>query len=365
MMSKERSQIIKDDEIDLIALIKTIWEGRKTIYYSIGVAVFLGLIIAFASPAKYTASATLLPSAEKKGGSLGNLGALAGMAGINLGSMMGNASGIPAEIYPEVIDSYPFKNELVHQRFYFEKLEEPVSIYEYVVADTIPTIGGQIFKYTVGLPWLIKDALLSKEEEQENIANIDVIQLSEAELNALGFLEDLFMIEVDQKTGLVSISAEVEEPVLVAQLVKEAVILLQKYIIEFKTQQAREHLEFVQARYSEKKAEYIEAQKAFFSYKDSHRNIVSERINIEYQSLSDQYDIASTVFKDLAKQLEAAKIAVKEQTPAFAILEPAKVPIEKSTPKKKFILFLTVFSGIFVGIGVVFGKIVFDNLTNS
>ena len=106
-----KNQIIKDDELDLIALIKTIWNGRKTVYYSVGICVFIGLLIAFLSPAKYTASATLLPSSENKSSSMGGLGALAGMAGINLGSMMGQSEGIPAEIYPQVVNSYPFMNE--------------------------------------------------------------------------------------------------------------------------------------------------------------------------------------------------------------------------------------------------------------
>ena len=65
-----KNQIIKDDELDLIALIKTIWNGRKTVYYSVGICVFIGLLIAFLSPAKYTASATLLPSSENKSSSM-------------------------------------------------------------------------------------------------------------------------------------------------------------------------------------------------------------------------------------------------------------------------------------------------------
>lgn len=69
----EARPIIKDDEIDLIALIKTIWDGRKTIYYSVGVCVFIGLLIAFLSPAKYTASATLLPSTQDKSNSMSSI----------------------------------------------------------------------------------------------------------------------------------------------------------------------------------------------------------------------------------------------------------------------------------------------------
>ena len=361
---EDTPQIIKDDEIDLIALIKTIWNGRKTIYYSVGIAVFIGLIIAFTSPAKYQASCTLIPSEEKKG-SLGNLGALAGIAGINLGSMMGGSSGIPAEIYPQVVNSYPFKKEMVHLKFHFENYPEPISLYEFVVADTIESFGNKVIKHTIRLPWTIKDALTSSDEEEIEVPDYGVLNISEEELMALTAVEEVIVIEVDKKTGLISVSAEVGEPVLVAQLVQRAVELLQDYIIKYKTKQAREHLEFVQRQFDDKKEEYEQAQRAFYNYKDQHRNMVSERVNVEYQRLSDEYDMSSTIFKGLAQQLEQAKIAVNEQTPAFTILEPPKVPIEKSAPNKKIILVVSVFLGGLIGLGVIFGKLVWANIKTN
>ncbi|WP_430815376.1 Wzz/FepE/Etk N-terminal domain-containing protein [Carboxylicivirga sp. RSCT41] len=362
---QDQLQIIKDDEIDLIALVKTIWNGRKTIYYSVGIAVFIGLLIAFTSPAKYRAYCTLIPSEEKQGGSLGNLGAIAGMAGINIGSMMGGTSGIPAEIYPQVVNSYPFKKEMVHQKFHFTEYVEPVSLYEYAVADTLETFGSKVIKYTILLPWTIKDALLFKDEKELDLPDYGVLNLSEEELLAMAAVEEVIVVEVDKKTGLINVSAEVGEPVLVAQLVQKAVELLQDYIIKYKTKQAREHLEFVQGQYNDKKKQYEFAQSSFYNYKDKHRNMVTERVDLEFQRLSDEYDMASTIYKGLAQQLEQAKITVNEQTPAFTILEPAKVPIEKSAPNKKVIIVVSIILGSFIGIGVIFGRLILNNLKQS
>ncbi|WP_289054458.1 Wzz/FepE/Etk N-terminal domain-containing protein [Carboxylicivirga marina] len=357
-------QIIKGDEIDLIALVKTIWNGRKTIYYSVGLAVFIGLVITFTSPVKYQAYCTLIPSKEKKGG-MGNLGALAGIAGINLGAMMGQSSGIPTVIYPQVVNSYSFKKEMVHQKFHFAEYTEPISLYEYALADTVESFGSKVIKYTIRLPWTIKNALSASEIEEKELPDYGVLNLSEEELRAMAAVEEVIKIEVDNKTGLISVSAEVVEPVLVAQLVHKAVELLQNYVIRYKTKQAREHLEFIQGQYNKKKDAYEQAQRALYEYKDQHRNMVSERVNLEFQRLSDEYEMSSTVFKGLAQQLEQAKIAVNEQTPAFTILEPAKVPIEKSAPKKKIILVVSVFLGGFVGLGLIFGRLVWDNLKRS
>ncbi len=358
--------IIKDDEIDLVALVKTIWAGRKIIFYSVGIAILIGLVIAFTSPVKYTASATLLPSAEKKGGGLGNLSALAGMAGINLGAMMGSSSGIPADLYPQVMGSYPFLNELIHQEFHFEKYAEPRSFYDYCMADTIPSFGGTMLKYTIGLPWTLKNAIFSGGKNTL-VKTIDhgVLNPSEDDLDILKEAESMLSAEVDKKSSLVTITAEASEPVFAAQYAQKAVDLLQKYVIDYKTEQVRQNLDFVQQRFDEKKVAYEEAQQAFFDFKDRHRNMVTERVDLEYQRLSDAYDMASAVYKGLAQQLEQARIAVKEETPVFAILEPVQVPFEKSAPKKGMILVISIFLGIFIGIGIIFAKLVWTNFMNK
>ena len=358
-VSKTERQIIKDDEIDLIALAHTIWDNRKTIWYSIAVAVVIGLMVAIFSPVKYTASATILPQAEGKT-DLGGLGGLASMAGINLGSMMGSASGIQPDLYPKVINSYPFLNELVHQPFDFEEEDAPKSIYEQRLQDSIPGFGATVMKYTLRLPWTIKNTLMG---EDKNISAgvpsqsaIDVTRLSEEETEILKSMTEVVTVSVDNETGLVTIGAELDEPLLTAQVTQKTVELLQKYIIEFKTRQASQNLEFIEARLKEKKAEFETAREAFFEYRDRNRNIIEERTNIRYQELSDAYNLASQVYQSLAEQKEQAEIAVKKDTPAFSVIEPVKVPIEKSTPKRAMIMVISVFLGGVVGIGLVFGR---------
>jgi len=359
--NSEQLTIIKDDEIDLIALVKAIWKGRKTIYYSVGISVLIGLVIAFTCPAKYEASAVLLPSEEKDMmGSLGGLGALAGMAGVDIGSMMDGSSGIPAEIYPSVVESYHFKMDMVNQKFNFESYKEPISLYQYAVADTIPSFGEKVLRYTIKLPWTIKDAF--KDDELRDTTNYGVIALSKEEIMAMEAVQELVIIEVDKKTGLITVLVEVEEPILSAQIVQKAVELLQEYVIKYKTKQARQNLDFIEERHSEKEKEYLKAREVYFSYKDKHRNIVSERMNVFYEQLKDEFEITGGVYKGLASQLEQAKIKVKEKTPAFTILEPAIVPIEKSAPKKSIIITVSVLIGFFIGLGVIFGYLFYGKI---
>ncbi len=353
--------IIQGDKINLMALAKTLWNGRKTIFYSICVVVFIGVIIAFASPAKYTASATLLPSGEKERGSFGSLGALAGMAGVNLSAMLGEISGIRAEVYPQVVSSYPFQNELMHQKFNFKKYNYPISIYDYIKGDTVKTLGKIILKYSLRLPWTIKNTLFPIKDSYVK-TDYGVVYLSKKDFKILERTRGIIKISVDEKTGRVTVSAEEREPIVTAQVVQKAVDLLQKYVIDYKTSQARQNLEFVQERYEEKKKEYERVQIEFFDYKDRHRNIDPNRVDLRYQQLSDEYDIITSVYKGLAQQLEQTKISVKEHTPVFTVLEPAIVPDEKTSPKRKIIFIVSLFIGSILGVGMVLAQQLWRNV---
>lgn len=361
-------RIIKGDEIDIVALVKTIWAGRKIIFYSVVVCFVIGLIIAFASPKKYTASAKLIPSAEDKSINMGGLGSLAGLAGVNLNSMMGDASGIPSELYPQVVASVPYLMELMHEKLTWERYNKPMSILEVIEEAKKKNKESVILKYTIKLPWTIKNALMGKELNKLDVNSDEkkgYLNLNPEEQKAIGLLKEAIKVEIDKKSSLITLYVEMGEPLLTAQLADKAINLLQKQVIAYKTKQSIEKLVFIEARYAEMKSEYETTSDNLLYYKDVHRDMVSERSDIEYQRLSDAYDMASTIYKGLAQQLEQARITVKEETPVFTVLEPVLVPKDKSAPKRGMIMGVSFFLGLLLGIGVVFLKNIIPNFSNN
>ena len=75
---------IAEDEIDLIALIKSLWISRKKIFKITSLFLILGVLIALSSPVVYTASSTFIPQSNSSGGS-SSLSGVASLIGINLG----------------------------------------------------------------------------------------------------------------------------------------------------------------------------------------------------------------------------------------------------------------------------------------
>jgi uncharacterized protein involved in exopolysaccharide biosynthesis len=78
--------------------------------------------------------------------------------------------------------------------------------------------------------------------------------------------------------------------------------------------------------------------------------------------LQSEYDLAYSVYSELAKQLETQEIKVKEDTPIFTIIEPVFVPLDKTAPKKSLILVVWVFLGVVISVGYVLGKEPFQKI---
>jgi uncharacterized protein involved in exopolysaccharide biosynthesis len=319
--------IIKDDEIDLIEVAKTIWAGRKLILKVTGVFLIIGLIIAFGSKVEYEASCKLMPeSQEGMKSNLGGLGSLAGLAGINL-DLGSGPSVLKPEIYPQVAESAPFLMKAWDKQLRFDKEDTIISSYRYFKEIFKPSLLGYVSKFTIGLPFQIKSWITDSDTQNVNQqGNEKLIRLSQKDLELIEMYRERINVEVDKKTGILIISVEMPDPMAAAELAQVCMDLLTEYITEYKISKAHQNFSFIQARYNEAKISFEKNQELLAAFNDRNRNVVTALGQAESQKLQNEYDVAYEVYKGLASQLEQAKIKVKEETPVFTVLEPVKVP---------------------------------------
>ena len=354
-----------EDEIDLIALAKTLWEGRRTVIKTIIIFMTIGLFVAIFSQKEYTASCTMVPQSAEGGSKLGgSLGGLAAMAGINLGSM-GGGSDIPPMLYPKIVNSIPFQKELMKTPLSLEGESEQVTFAKYYEEIYSPGVLGYLRKFTIGLPSVIIKAIKVNDsksliEVEEQTDQLLFVSMNEREL--IEILSDQLSIEFNDKDGYISLSASMPEAKASAQMVQKAQFLLQEAITDFKIQKANGQLSFIKERYAEKKKEAEQAQQILAKFRDQNKNVSTATAQTELERLTAEYNLVYGVYSELAKQLETQKIQVKEDTPIFTIIEPVSVPIEKSKPKRAMILVIWTFLGGIVGVGMVFGKDFFSSL---
>ena len=106
------------DEINLIEIAKTIWNGKKLIGAITSFFVLIGVVSALVSSVVFTSSTTFIPSYQE-GSSGSSLSGVASLVGISLGAMS-SGNEIPSSMYPQVSESVEFKR-LILEEFIDEK----------------------------------------------------------------------------------------------------------------------------------------------------------------------------------------------------------------------------------------------------
>jgi LPS O-antigen subunit length determinant protein (WzzB/FepE family) len=357
-ITEQKTPLVADDEIDLLALFKTIWNGRKTIILSVISGAILGIAVALLSPKEYTATTVMVPQLGSDSQSkLGGLGGLAALAGIDLSNMQGSSDLSPL-VYPQIVSSIPFQLELMNAPLNFEEYTQPITLFDYYVKYSKPSALGVIKKYTIGLPGVIIKAIKGKTKALTlpGDSTNRPIALSEDQYKIQKALEELVSMDLNPKEGYITLTARMPEAMAAAQLAQKAQDLMQRYITEFKIQKAKANLDFILGRYNETKAEFEKAQVSLATMNDRNKDFTSGLSRIETDRIQTRYTISYGVFQELAKQLEQAKIQVKKETPVFTIIEPVTVPSEKSKPKKAMIVAIWLFLGGIAGVGIVLGK---------
>ncbi|MDD4713688.1 MAG: Wzz/FepE/Etk N-terminal domain-containing protein, partial [Bacteroidales bacterium] len=227
-----------EDEIDLIGIAKTLWNGRKTLFISIGIGAVLGIFVAITSPKEYTVSTVMVPQSGTDM-SKSQLSGLASMAGLNIG--MAQSSDLSPVIYPKIVNSVPFKLELMNTPIHFSDVDKPVSIFDYYTdpQNNKPSILSAIKKYTLGLPGVILTAIRKKPQELElpkDIKKGKLINLSKDQKEIIKQLDQKISLAVDKKEGYLTLTVIMPEALAAAELAQKAQELLQREIIKFKVE---------------------------------------------------------------------------------------------------------------------------------
>ena len=365
-----RQQPAESDEIDLKDLFIKIWTQRKLIFVVTAIAIVIGLLVAFLSPVEYSASCTVVPQQTEKSG--GNLAGIASMMGVNLGSGMSGETLSPT-VYPNIVKSAPYCSDIMQTKITTKKSSVPITLYEYYTEDEYRdrNLFSIIAKYTIGLPGTILSAITSNDSEDLGQAIYSdtitgkVISLSEDERKVYEIISNNIQLELNSKDGYIVLGYSFGEPEAVAQITQNLYTTLDKYVRNYKAQKAEDNLIFVQSSYEDARADFLRKQSELAAFQDANRDLSTASARAILRRLNSEYDIAFTVYNELAKQLEQAKLAVKQSIPVLTVIDPVVVPNQKSAPRRAMILIVFTFLGVIIGIGWVFIKPFIDDLRSS
>lgn len=346
------------DEIDILELLRKLWDARKKILKWCGIAAVAGLVIGFSIPKKYTVSSKLAPETVSKSAT-GSLSSLASLAGINLATMS-TADAVYPDLYPDIVSSTPFVVELFPVQVEFESKNEQMTTdyYTYLKDYTrTPWWNKVIVAPFKALGWFIGLFRESEEEEEEGFASLNPAELSKEQDEVAKDIRENISLSVDKKTSVISLSVTAQDPHVAARITEEVIARLKTYVTNYRTEKSRTDLAYYENLYTEAKNSYFTAQQRYANYVDRNQGVILQRVKTEQERLQNEMNLAYQLYNSCAQQLQAARAKVQMETPVFTVINPPQVPLKRSAPSKATILVAFVFLAfVFESVWVLWGR---------
>ena len=354
MSNQIENNFNEEDQIDIIALIKTLWIGKKLIVKTTILFFVIGCIVALLSPVVYTSQTTFVPqvSEDQMSTSKGGLGFVASLAGINLNQGANTSdSYLSPMLYSKIANSDEFSLKLIDEEL-ISLNGDKFSIKQYMLSDAKSSFNliGFIKKYTIGL--FVKNDNELKSNEIVNGYNF----ISQEEFNLVESFKQKFSIVLNDKEGYIEVIASDKNAFISTQLVKIVTKNLQSRIIELRTNKIKERLEYSKNQYEQKQIEFNILQNNVADFKDSNKNISTARFMSELQKLESEYQLQQNILINLASEYNNNKIKLNKDTPIFSVIDEVSVPNETSEPKRILITLIYLFLGVVLSAGYLLAK---------
>ena len=321
-----------EKEIDLLELATKLWaQKNKIVNWCVWGAV-IGLVIAFSIPREYATSVKLAPEISDPKAAAGGLGALASIAGLSSGAASG-ADAVYPQLYPDVVSSVPFITSLFNVEVETKEDGEKFTVQQYMEDET----SSPWWSVILGVPGKII-GLLKADEEVEEGHKLNNFQLTKDEADLVEALSKRVTANVDQKTSVVTIDVKMQDPLVSAMLADTVVTRLQEYVTSYRTNKARQDLEYAEKLNKEAQQEYYRAQQRYADYLDRNQGLAFRSAQITRDRLENETTLAFNLYNQTAQQVQKAKAKVQETTPVYAVVTPATVPIKPAAPRKVLIL---------------------------
>ena len=189
--TNQQYNCIEEDEIDLRELFGTIWKNKFKIAFFTFVVTSLTIAYTLSIPNSYKSETLLVPQTQAKP-SLGGLGALAGLAGVDLGGG-GNIDATTS--LQTILNDYSFEQYMIKKYNLIEKFK----------------IKKENLVFALNYDKIYNYLHNDKEEEQKT--------LDEQIFDIYKTILDTISISSDKKSGIIKLSATLEDRFLAKELV--------------------------------------------------------------------------------------------------------------------------------------------------
>ena len=290
MENKVLNETQHKDELDLREFFGILWSGRKKIFAITAAFAIVSVIYSLSLPNQYKATAILSPAQSDSAdlsGALGQMGGLASLAGVSLGS----SESTEAQIAQEIMQSWSFIENFVSEN----NIEIEVYASEGWSRDSNELkIDPELYDLETKT-WLVK-----------NINTGELGKPSSWELYQ-SFSERLSVSE-DIELGLVTLSIEHYSPYIAKQWLDLYIAAINKHMQERQVSKATNNMNYLQAQ-------------------------------IEKTAIAEMRDI---FYKLVEEQVKNKMLAEASPDYALVVISPSMLPEVKSQPSRYYLYYWNV-----------------------
>ncbi|SHN01744.1 Chain length determinant protein [Cyclobacterium lianum] len=351
---------LKQEEINLKALIKVVFGFKKWILLITLFIFSLGLLYLITAPTEYSTTSKLLMEqpAGLNNKALGGLASISGLGNLGLGDQ--NSEALPAELIPELLMESDFLKNLMYEKVYLDEVQDSITLLDFVNEYE----KHHFYFYLLRLPSFIKSNFFSSEQgpvaipDKTNISKEqNILSFEPAERKTISQLKKRIVVEKEER--LLVIQTKMHESLASAMLNDILVRHLKEYLTDIILEKELKNFNFIKERTEEAKIRVEKTQNSLAKFRDSNRGINSQLVKTEEDRLQSDFNLEFNVYNSLAQQLEQSRIKVQEARPLLTIFQKPQVPVIPSEPKYLLLGIAFLFLGGVIGFLFIFGLLVY------
>jgi Chain length determinant protein len=324
----------KSSEISIKQLFNILLNSKKRIAIITFLLAGIGVLYALILPVQFSSGAKVLPEIVQSGGSklFGGFSSIAGLAGLDIDNL-GNSDAVRPNLYPDIVQSTPFVIHILNLPVVTKEGEKFESLGHFL------NNGGKSTRFGKMVNSFF-DLFSSKAEKKSNYSLFKEIQPNQTyqftkqqELTIKNF-QGRVLSSIDKKTGVISINVKMPDPAIAGFVANQSLEYLKKYVVDYRLEKLKIYEKFLSEKTFEAKRRYETSRYNLSNFRDRNKNLFLLVPKTQEDELKYEYDLAFGLYLEVSKKLEQTKIQSQNETPVLKILEPAKIPLTKSEPKR-------------------------------
>ncbi len=298
--------------IDYAELFSVLLGSRKLIGIITASVTKAALLISLVLPKYYRSTVVILPETNQS--KLAGLSNLASLAGVNVGGEVSLS-----KLYPTIVISEVVLKNVIYRKY-------PTKLFP----DSADLI--KIWEVDEKDPQLAYEAMLKS-------------------------LRDELEVSLDIKTSVITISLLTQEPQLSADVVNAVASELDLFVRTKRTTNASEQRKWIEGRLKEVKGDLEKSENALKDFRENNRRVSdSPQLFLQQERFIREVQINSTLYTELKKQYELAKIEEIKNIPIVNVMDVGRPAAKKEKPKKSIIILVSFILSLFGGMGFVYLK---------